>query len=474
MAPMELHSLLKRQLNRLGLNIDALPSDLNQWQELIQKVSKTYVEADQERYLIERSMELSSEEMLDLNKKLETAQQIAGIGYWLYDRSNEKITLSKELYSLFGLNPGEPLPNYEKFMQLVHKEHRSNLRELMERAFSERIDYATEIQMKRPDGEYRWYHIYGRPLSDDKKGVTLTGIAMDITTRKETEAELQLLNQQLLKTARQVGMADVASTTLHNVGNILSSTGVSAELLQENIGHPYYKKLFAVLDLLKEHLPTLSNYLCQDPKGKLIPFYLVSLSDYLQRDNEKFKEEINLLRQQIQHIKDIVGTQDRISRAGGMTERALLSEVINSALQLSENSEKFKKIEIKKDYEENLKIIVDKTKLLQILVNLIQNAKESVILNNKTTKKQITISLQKDLEDKKAKIIVKDNGVGILEENMTKIFSLGFSTKEDGHGYGLHSSGIAVQEMGGTLLAESDGIGKGAVFTLMLPLVAPN
>ncbi len=471
---MELHPLLVRQLNRLGLTSDKLHSEPKKWLELIEKVSKAYVEADQERYLIERSMDLSSRELLELNKKLETAQQTAGLGYWSYDKSTEKITLSKGLYTIFGLKHDEPLLTFEEFMQLVDGKQRSRFRELIEKAFSEEIDCEDEIQMQRPDGEYGWYYIYGRPLKDKTKKVILTGIAMDITGRRKAEEEVALLNQQLITTARQIGMADVASTTLHNVGNILSSASVSAELLQEYIEQPHFKKLFSIMDILKEHLPTLSDFLTQDHQGKLIPQYLVSLNEYLRKDNEIFVGEISLLRQKIQHIKDIIGTQDTLTRAGGMTEKVSLTDIINKALQLSENSPKFKDIEIKKEYEEDLIIIVDKTKLLQILVNLIQNAKESLATKEQSNLKLLQLIIRKDEPLNKIEIIVEDNGVGILKENLTKIFSLGFTTKDSGHGLGLHSSAIAAQEMGGSLLAESKGIGKGAGFTLVLPYIAPN
>jgi signal transduction histidine kinase len=67
---------------------------------------------------------------------------------------------------------------------------------------------------------------------------------------------------------------------------------------------------------------------------------------------------------------------------------------------------------------------------------------------------------------------VSDNGVGIASENLTRIFNHGFTTRKDGHGFGLHSGALAAREMGGALWAQSDGPGKGATFTLELPLSA--
>lgn len=467
---MDLHQLLIRQLSRLGLSTDVLPSDLDQWQGILEKISKAYVEADQEHYLVERAMDVSSRELLDLNEKLETSQRLAALGYWSYNRVHEKIVLSKTLYTLFGFKTGDPLPNFEQFMQMVHEEDRFSLRELIEKAFSEGVDYECEIRMQRPGGELRWYFIIGHPIANEKSGYILTGIAMDITKRKKTEEELASLNQQLMMLSRQIGMADIASSTLHNVGNVLSSACVSADLLKEKTEQNNYKKFFQVINLLKEHQSSLLNYLNQDPKGQLIPEYLISLAEYLEEDHKEFIKEIEVIRSQLQHIKDIVSTQKEISRSGGMTEKVILADVIDSALQLTGISLKNKDIIIKKDYEIMHPIFLDKNKLLQILVNLIKNAKEAFNSNTQITNKKITISAQQNSDTKEVIIVVQDNGIGIINEHLQKIFSFGFTTKETGLGFGLHSSALTAQEMGGKISAESKGNGKGAIFTLSFPL----
>ena len=70
----------------------------------------------------------------------------------------------------------------------------------------------------------------------------------------------------------------------------------------------------------------------------------------------------------------------------------------------------------------------------------------------------------------RVKISVMDNGVGIPCENLTRIFRFGFTTRKNGHGFGLHSGALAAHELGGALRAHSDGLGQGATFTLELPL----
>jgi two-component system, LuxR family, sensor kinase FixL len=68
------------------------------------------------------------------------------------------------------------------------------------------------------------------------------------------------------------------------------------------------------------------------------------------------------------------------------------------------------------------------------------------------------------------RITVADNGVGVAPESFSRLFTQGFTTKKEGHGFGLHSSALAAEEMGGTLTCVSEGPGRGAAFTLELPL----
>lgn len=471
---LHLNKTLLRQLKRLELNDESFAADSGKWEEFLQKISKTYTEADQERYLLERSMELSSNEMLALNRQLETAQHIARLGYWNYNRPKDQILLSKELYNILHLNQNEPVPKFKEFMNWVHEEERPHISKLIENAFSKGVDYEYELRMKLSTGEYRWYYVVGRPTSHHQPITSLSGIMMDITTRKKAAEEVTLLNQQLLSVARQIGKADIAASTLHNVGNVLNSASVSIDMLHEKIEFSYGKEIVSVLNLLKDHESNLPDYLTQDPKGKLIPHYLAELADPLENSTTGIITEIAEIKKQLQHIKDIVATQMDIGRSAGLVEKIALSSLIDSAIQISDNSRQFKGIAIHKKYEKIPPLSADKTKLLQILVNVVQNAKESVLANENAKEKEIHISMTSDPIQKAVLLSIKDNGVGILSENLIKIFSFGFSTKENGHGYGLHSSGLAAQEMGGKLEAQSEGIGKGAVFNLTLPLMAAN
>jgi signal transduction histidine kinase len=128
-------------------------------------------------------------------------------------------------------------------------------------------------------------------------------------------------------------------------------------------------------------------------------------------------------------------------------------------------------IELIRDFEKLPPITTDRHKLLQILFNLLENAKYACLQGNPPEKK-VSVSLRQPAGGL-VSFAVADNGIGIPPENLTRIFGQGFSTRKDGHGFGLHSSVLTAQDMGGTLKAQSNGIGQGAVFTLEIPTEPP-
>lgn len=462
-----MNKLLQKQLARAECSHDVVPQDLVKWQKLLERIDNAYNEHDQERYLNERSIEVSSHEMMDLNKKLEHAQKIAKLGYWIYKIDTKHIFLSNDVYQLLDLK-NVSITDIQQLLQMVYAPHRDEVIKKIEQAISEKSEFASEIRIQLNEGEYRWYSVIGQIDADTNK---ITGIIMDIDQRKKAEEELHELHKELLTTARMAGMAEVASSVLHNVGNILNSVNVSIGLVQENIQTSLLKKLFAAVDLMKDHQSDV-KYLIEDPKGKLIPAFLVALSDKLKEENKFFVTEITNLHNSVQHIREIVSMQQSHSRSTGVIEKVFLPEITDAALQMCGNLQANPKIQVDKIYDEIPFVIVDKSKLLQILVNLLQNAKDSVMADEKNLQKSIKIFIRKSNVEGQINIIVADNGLGIAPEDFVKIFSFGFTKKSTGHGIGLHTSALGAKELNGTLQVASEGLGHGATFTLTLPLIA--
>jgi signal transduction histidine kinase len=279
-------------------------------------------------------------------------------------------------------------------------------------------------------------------------------------------------NQQLIEISRQAGMAEVATGVLHNVGNVLTSVNVSASLLRERFKNSHAAQLAKVCSLLKAHSQDLPGFLSSDPKGQKIPGYLEQLVAHMTADDAQARAELQSLSKNIEHIKEIVVMQQSFARVAGVAQTMPASELIEDALRLNAVALERHEVEVHRDYPPDSPVItVDKHKVLQILVNLIRNAKYACEESSRPERK-LNIGLANS--DGRIRIRVADNGVGIPPENLTRIFSLGFSTRKDGHGFGLHSAALAAKQLGGGLAVHSDGPGTGAAFTLELPQEPPN
>jgi signal transduction histidine kinase len=279
-------------------------------------------------------------------------------------------------------------------------------------------------------------------------------------------------NQQLVEISRQSGMAEVATGVLHNVGNVLTSVNVSTGLLREHLKDSNADALAKVTSLLKAHRHELPAFFVGDPKGQKIPEYLEQLVTHMAANEAQVRTELQSLSKNIEHIKEIVVMQQSFARVAGVAQTMSATELIEDALRLNALALERHEVEVLRDYPPNsLSITIDKHKVLQILVNLIRNAKYACEESGRPERK-LEIGLTNS--DGRIRIRVADNGVGIPAENLTRIFSLGFSTRRDGHGFGLHSAAIAARQLGGALAVHSDGPGNGAVFTLDLPQQPSN
>lgn len=298
-------------------------------------------------------------------------------------------------------------------------------------------------------------------------------VLRDITERKRVEDELNTLNRKLFTTARLAGMAEVASCMLHNVGNVLNSINVSTQLIMQRQEQLQTTDLTVLAQLLEENKKqnSLQEFLQNNRIGLILPQYLQEFAELWKNEQNFMRNELEILNNKVQHIRNIVAMQQSLCGNTNTIEKTTLPTLIEDALII--NSEKITQygIKIVRNFEDNSVIEIDKVKVVQVLVNLIKNASEAFDKMN-TQNKTITITTRK--ADDFVHLEVQDNGIGIVMENLTKIFSYGFTTKDDGHGYGLHSSALTMQQMGGKLQASSNGLNEGAVFCLTFPINPKN
>jgi PAS domain S-box-containing protein len=329
-----------------------------------------------------------------------------------------------------------------------------------------------EIEVAAGPGGRRVYLEVKTPLyaeSGARTIVGLMGVSTDITDRKQAQAELDAIQQQLVTASRLSGMAEVATNVLHNVGNVLNSVNVSTGLIAASVKQSKIARLGQVADLLREHAADLVGFLAQDTKGKQLPDYLARLADHLLAEQVGLIGELESLQRNVDHIKEIVATQQSYARFGGVKEMVDVVELVEDSLRINESAINRQQVEIVREFEPTPPLNIEKHKVLQILVNLIRNAKHACQDAGRPDQR---LTVRVAHEAGQIKISVADNGVGIAPENLTRIFQHGFTTRKDGHGFGLHSGALAAQEMGGTLTVHSAGPGAGACFTLTVPIRA--
>jgi len=305
------------------------------------------------------------------------------------------------------------------------------------------------------------------PIHDEiRRHAGTVVIFTDVTEARRSEATLEEMHKQLLDTSRQAGMAEVATSVLHNVGNVLNSVNVSSTLVSNQVKKSKVTSLSKVVALLNEHEVDMGAFLTTDPKGKQLLNYLSQLADHLVGEQAIVLKELHLLHENIEHIKDIVVMQQSYAKISGIVETVNITDLVEDALRLNLGALMRHGVEVRREFEDVPPMDVEKHKILQILVNLVRNAKyacdESLRMDKLMT---LRVVRSGDL----VKISIIDNGIGIPPENLTRIFNHGFTTRKDGHGFGLHSAVLAAMEMGGALKVHSDGVDKGASFTLEIP-----
>jgi PAS domain S-box-containing protein len=294
----------------------------------------------------------------------------------------------------------------------------------------------------------------------------------DITDQKRMQREVEETQRQLVLASRQAGMAEVATSVLHNVGNVLNSVNVSTAAILDQVKKSRFANVARVAGLLEEHAGDLAQFITVDPTGRETPAYLRRLGNYLEREQQTLLKEIELIQRHVEHIKEIVAMQQGYAKCFGIVEKVQVPDMVEDALRINAGALARHEVQVVRDYNLTIsEIAVEKHKVLQILVNLIRNAKDACH-EGSCREKLLTIRLTNSGD--RVRIEVVDNGVGILKENLKRIFSFGFTTRKGGHGFGLHSAALAAAEMGASLAAHSEGPQMGATFTLELPLQPPK
>jgi PAS domain S-box-containing protein len=369
---------------------------------------------------------------------------------------------------LVGMQPDEDISKYNILDFMAKSVHRLVIDEVIPYTIEHGV-WTGNVAFAARDGTE--IPVWMVAIAHKNQDGELTGhstISRDLRPLLAAQQERETLHRQLRVAARQAGMAEVANGVLHNVGNVLNSANVSTQLLAERFRANHLQDLSKAVALLGDHADDLTAFVRDDRQGKHLPMFLREVAEQLQRDRQQGLKELTSLQENIAHIKEIVQMQQTYGRMSGICESLNVADVLEEALQLDAGSFARHSVRIVRNYQDVPCVSLEKHQLLQILVNLISNARHA-LRDSQAAEKTLTLRVGMT-KHQSIEIAVADNGMGISSDNLSRIFCHGFTTKKDGHGYGLHHSALAAKDINGTLAAHSEGPGRGATFTLTLPL----
>ncbi len=412
---------------------------------------------------LERQLERQSE--LRFRALIESMPDLMGM---LHD--GKLVYLNRASRRLIGLGGAGDLSPDFSLHDYLHPDDVDPLQAMLVRApdvDSSATPDNTLLRVRGVDGTWRTCELSAVQLEYHGRPAHVT-CGRDVTERERAEVEKQDLHKRLVAASRQAGMAEVATNVLHNVGNVLNSVNISAALVRERLKKSKVTSLAKATALLRDHADDLVAYLTVDARGKLLPSYLQQLGDGLLEERRTLLEEVGSLTKDVDHIKRIVATQQSHAKlSSDVRELVDPRELVEDAARISSSAIASVPIELVREYAAIPAARLDRNKIVQILVNLINNAKQAMAPDAAAGRIRLVVGLDGDAA---IQIDVIDNGIGIEPDNLVRIFHHGFTTRADGHGFGLHGAALSATEMGGTLTVHSDGAGRGARFCLRLPL----
>ncbi|HTH79845.1 MAG TPA: ATP-binding protein, partial [Ramlibacter sp.] len=281
--------------------------------------------------------------------------------------------------------------------------------------------------------------------------------------------ELEETQARLMATARRAGKAEIANSVLHNVGNVLNTVTVSAFEVRRTISRSRSHGVARAVALVKQHEHELGTFM-QTERGQAIFAYFVDAANDLQAESKSALEDMDRLLRSVDRIGQVMSSQRSDAGSATIAETVHTQEMLQEALRQNSDAIARGKVDVVLRNEAPTTMTLDSSRIQQILAALISNAVQAM-QSMPQGERRLTLSAAVVPDDEPSfRVTLQDTGEGIAQENLVRIFAHGFSTREGSHGFGLHSAALAATEIGGHLRAHSDGPGKGAVFTLDLPL----
>ncbi len=286
-------------------------------------------------------------------------------------------------------------------------------------------------------------------------------------TLREKNRTLLETQEALVEAARQAGMAEISTDVVHNMGNALNSIQTAAQLIHETATESKWADMLEkITGLLRERQGDLAEFLAEDERGRKTLNALEAVSRNLQRQSLKMEQESQLLQERLHRITGLLKDHQRFAHSQAVKERANLNQLVEEILRLETPLLETRGIELDTNLQELPPVLLEKTKLRRTLLYLLENAREAICAKGEAG----CIKLRTWGDGANVQLEVMDNGEGIADNHLAKVFQQGFSTKKGGLGFGLHYAAVAVKESSGSIEISSEGRGRGAAVRLSFPI----
>jgi signal transduction histidine kinase len=404
-------------------------------------------------------------ELLDV--RFDIATRAVGVGVHERRAKDRDMWWSESMWAILGQERHTFPSNADAWLAVIHPEDQDHVRAIGGAWGKSQTSLGVQYRIIRPDGAIRYLQSIGAAI--EKKDGSLdriAGITLDVTERVAMEQLEHGKQKKLQESAHQAGMAEVATGVLHSVGNVVNSLGVGNTTMRRDIKALRIDRLEHAATLVHAHRATLACFLTNDERGRHLPDYLLALSAHMSSRVQAVQAELDTADALLEHLRDIVSAQRAHANLGGMREPVDPKELTEAALSLQ--APEASHIEVLRCYEPVPLVTTDRHKLMLILVNLLNNARDAVLASS-TQPRRIVVKIAREMDH--VLITIEDSGVGIPQEVLSQLWRFGFTTKPDGQGFDLHNSANAAREIGATISAHSDGADKGARFTVSLPIL---
>ena len=394
--------------------------------------------------------------------------------HWSLEEARRNF-VSNYVETMNGYSPQEWLSTPDFWSRTIHPDDRERVLEIAARAFAAGTFDGMKDQFRwiTKDNRVVWGETHRIAIRDPVSGAAgVRGFTVDITERKQAEEKLKQLHEKLVEASREAGKAEVATNVLHNVGNVLNSVNVSATLATDHVRQSSAPHLDRAAALLRENAEDLGAYLTADPVGRKLPGFLGQLAGQIEAEQAAVLARVETTRQNMSSTSRTSSPCSRATRAPpASARRSRSSDLIEDSLRMNAGALLRHDVELIREFEVRPVIRVDKHKVMQILINLIRNAKYACD-ESRRADKRLTMRIAGD--DGIVRVSVIDNGVRhCAGKHDAHLFPRVHHPRRRARLWPAQQRARGARDWAARSASRATGRAAAPVFTLELPFTAP-